>query len=1489
MPSYIRQPKDYRPEPRPQKNIRSSLVKVVRKEDMLQKLYDDRRKAEEALRRLNVTIRNTKLKLGKTSTGQAIVAQVSPLEEKKKKLFTQGYHYIANITLMRKSFTLRNSTTRLTYEGQNYVHSDTEVHCYAFRYRPQPFYPNLYKGMMDVSSDNVKINKVAHNPSVRALELSRRSKYDLLKVDNIKSVRDFVVNDLSTTILYNTANHAVVDWIQKLNRVEYAKNFELEIKKDDYTKYSCWYDLWFKKWGNYYNATLSKKAGITREELREKWFKTGRDDWGASLDQVVPFLTGKDMGINVYVYDRDYKLIKTYLRTRTAKGFGKFAKKVKGVTGELATALYCLVENNHIYDFATQLVNSKKHTTVKDTIFTSVEKSKEELLKELKGKDNFFLKPKKEMLKVSKTKVLVLHTLDEIWNEISTTSESVDITSSLEMSDILTFLMYDRGITPMVLGTSKVDSIIIPIADEVVKEEEGVEKKKPKEIVVRIDSIFDYPLDEDELEERQNLSTEKYKLLMEYYAVIKAQFDIRLKSNYNPALLACYDEFLNANLKGLLVDGSKIGDVKGVDSVKSYSSILAELPQFPVFSVFDEWETYDGQELEDTALYIIENRLERVRITYPLKLILTSDMNMVCGSTLKELTEKDRKKFDISRVIYPYKTVKNPVQEYIKELYAEDLPDFLKKGLINIRIIGAILGKKTNKRSKLYVSKTRQTLNDCMKRLGFDSLNEKGFIPECLPVTISKQGAEREIMGYCKSGDEVILSNGFFPIQFQIYDKQRLRLYKLYNTLKAVKVTPVAVNTDCLFYNSTPESDAIVLSTGLITNEFGGYKLEVNKSVKPAVKGEEKTKETYYKPQVDKIKEAREKARRALLFKSNFATPERVSIESEEYWNDQVWKGTDKEGRYLAELKAKFTDRTLITARFAGCGKSFALKNCLPIDTTLFVTPYNVLALEIRNEKDKEGRSFQATTLHRLTGKGVTENEKIRRYDVSKITHIVFDEIYSYNVQSLTDIWKFMKQYSGTAPEVRTKNKKIKAVDLDDIDVSESDDEEKYCGQCEREYNRGKNGYCMSCILSNPQLGVADNNDFHNKEETMGEEVETVTEFQKITFYATGDILQLYSVDILEDNTLSRDEKVLKTTKRLKFIEKVINKMFPNNIHLNLMKRFAGGNADAEKLFKLIFDDLKEEETYSDRVKQIIKGFNLKIVEATDVTTVNNISFMNETALTANRIVRKNLNMGILKVGDSIVCKNALKSESGKRLILNNIYEITDLDTTKNTFTIYDKLDEESFSFPLDFLASEKDYFRSPFCRTCHSIQGLTMKIKNKGVDNKVDYDNIVMEDKITVFDLDTIVSMPKSVVTSWLYVVFTRGETMKQYQVARNIENAMKLQSIDEKLVGYKEADKSKGRWLEHTVEHHMEVMTDVNYVTEQWVWEQLAHQQFCCNNAKCNYRQLSLTWKTKKDLTQYTIQRTDSTKGHYQTNCVIECLECNKGEFNGGYKWLC
>lgn len=122
-------------------------------------------------------------------------------------------------------------------------------------------------------------------------------------------------------------------------------------------------------------------------------------------------------------------------------------------------------------------------------------------------------------------------------------------------------------------------------------------------------------------------------------------------------------------------------------------------------------------------------------------------------------------------------------------------------------------------------------------------------------------------------------------------------------------------------------------------------------------------------------------------------------------------------------------DRLVILADIPGAGKTHSLlKYCQPFgNKALFVTPYNALADDLVKckcellDECKCVKAKTAITFNRLLGllahgedpDEEPEHKSIRAYDVSAITHIVFDEIFCYKPQMLSQLKRFMAKHEG--------------------------------------------------------------------------------------------------------------------------------------------------------------------------------------------------------------------------------------------------------------------------------------------------------------------------------------------------------------------------------------------------------------------------------------------------------------------------------------------
>lgn len=102
-------------------------------------------------------------------------------------------------------------------------------------------------------------------------------------------------------------------------------------------------------------------------------------------------------------------------------------------------------------------------------------------------------------------------------------------------------------------------------------------------------------------------------------------------------------------------------------------------------------------------------------------------------------------------------------------------------------------------------------------------------------------------------------------------------------------------------------------------------------------------------------------------------------------------------------------DRLIITADYAGCGKSTCFTNCFKDEkeSVLFVCPSNRLCM------DYITKGFLSHTGHRTLQLGIEGNimKDMAIVDLSKIKYIVWDEVYCYNLKVRTHIEYFMRKH----------------------------------------------------------------------------------------------------------------------------------------------------------------------------------------------------------------------------------------------------------------------------------------------------------------------------------------------------------------------------------------------------------------------------------------------------------------------------------------------
>ena len=115
----------------------------------------------------------------------------------------------------------------------------------------------------------------------------------------------------------------------------------------------------------------------------------------------------------------------------------------------------------------------------------------------------------------------------------------------------------------------------------------------------------------------------------------------------------------------------------------------------------------------------------------------------------------------------------------------------------------------------------------------------------------------------------------------------------------------------------------------------------------------------------------------------------------------------DEFSRNEADQIIDKNNKVIVKAIYPGCGKTTFFKN-YKNQKKLFICPFNRLCQELK----KDG--CEAITLNKLLsiyGDG-TQYVNTNEFDISNYELIIFDELYIYNINQLTRIYKYMQKHT---------------------------------------------------------------------------------------------------------------------------------------------------------------------------------------------------------------------------------------------------------------------------------------------------------------------------------------------------------------------------------------------------------------------------------------------------------------------------------------------
>ncbi len=187
------------------------------------------------------------------------------------------------------------------------------------------------------------------------------------------------------------------------------------------------------------------------------------------------------------------------------------------------------------------------------------------------------------------------------------------------------------------------------------------------------------------------------------------------------------------------------------------------------------------------------------------------------------------------------------------------------------------------------------------------------------------------------------------------------------------------------------------------------------------------------------------------------------------------------------------------------------------------------------------------------------------------------------------------------------------------------------------------------------------------------------------------------------------------------------------------------------------------------------------------------------------------------------------ETKGNYHVYVNYVYKI---ERIEDNIAFINDLDTE---FPVEI--SELDaYFKLPYARTCHSLQGLSVK------------------EEITIFEFNH----PHASL-DWLYTAITRTTDLSKVSFFRGKlpeeqHHDSSVKEIRKRISQYKQADRLAGRRFD-----------EVSYITVNWVLNTLGATQYCAGCEEC------------LDITNYSVDRLNDALPHTISNCRIICRPCN------------
>lgn len=411
----------------------------------------------------------------------------------------------------------------------------------------------------------------------------------------------------------------------------------------------------------------------------------------------------------------------------------------------------------------------------------------------------------------------------------------------------------------------------------------------------------------------------------------------------------------------------------GLDMNLCYTSMLSKISMFPVYSYFDIWLPYDGHKIEEYTQYIIEIN-EKHYEDKAIQALLNDNVSRTFGFVITELV-KYNYKFNILEYWRPFRLVPSNTDYHMAKAFNDAKKGLSKNNIKDIfNITLGIMEKRTKTKSISKIFLNRKEAEN-YKLLNGGDISVITNLDDDLDYKMGEtQEIPKEIYLYEKTATRK-LYNGFLQIKDAIYTFNKLSLFTYIKKIQQVNIEIIGIKTDNIIVNTTPD----IL--------FNHFKQVIDTSTIPKLNTWKIEKPKVFPKQMIDFKII--KYTEAKRLHSNF-----IKIDDEYNIQD-------------SQLK----NNLLITAEFAGCGKSYITQHAFKDKKKFITAPTNCLTQEINNKQKiiNNNDDDTAFTLHKFLGidsrkkKGLCETLD---YDV-----IVLDEVYMYPPSLLASIYEFKRDF----------------------------------------------------------------------------------------------------------------------------------------------------------------------------------------------------------------------------------------------------------------------------------------------------------------------------------------------------------------------------------------------------------------------------------------------------------------------------------------------